>query len=408
MQRIAVRFLLISDDNCLPSIPAGYFRTEIRENMNRKILILGAGNAQIDAIEYCQSQGYEVIGCSYTTVDNGIPYLDHFEHMDIKNVEGIIEVAKKYDVGAIYSVGSDVAMPTVMRASEALGLPHFISPEAAETCHSKSRMREALGKDFRGNVDYIECACMEEAVRFTGFPGMMKPTDSQGQRGCFRVDCEEDIRKEFHTSLDFSHEGKVIIESFLEGPEVSLNGYMKDGEMIFGLVSDRVSFDEYPGGIIKEHVLPSKLSEDTRKATAEMAAEAARRIGILDGPCYFQIKLDLKGNPRILEVTPRLDGCHMWNLIKHYCGADLLAASFSHLLTGDPGLAEEYEMPEEEYRLIFYSQIPWSKFDSSLHDMSDALYSFCYYKDGDKVLRLNGYIEKCGYKIVKTDNSVSK
>ena len=40
--------------------------------------------------------------------------------------------------------------------------------------------------------------------------------------------------------------------------------------------------------------------------------------------------------------------------------------------------------------------------------MSDALYSFCYYKDGDKVRRLNGYIEKCGYKIVKTDNSVSK
>ena len=74
MQRIAVRFLLIPDDNCLPSIPAGYFRTEIRENMNRKILILGAGNAQIDAIEYCKDRGFKVCGCSYTTVDNGIPY----------------------------------------------------------------------------------------------------------------------------------------------------------------------------------------------------------------------------------------------------------------------------------------------------------------------------------------------
>ena len=32
----------------------------------KRILILGAGNAQIDAIEYCKSAGYEVVGCSYT------------------------------------------------------------------------------------------------------------------------------------------------------------------------------------------------------------------------------------------------------------------------------------------------------------------------------------------------------
>ena len=151
--------------------------------MKEVILILGAGNAQIDAIEYCRSKGYEVCGCSYTTVDNGIPYLDYFEHTDIKSVEGVIEVARKYNVKAIYSVGSDVAMPTVMRASEALGLPHFIRPETAETCHSKSRMRAMLGDGFCGNVRYIECTSMDEALRFNSFPGMMKPTDSQGQRG---------------------------------------------------------------------------------------------------------------------------------------------------------------------------------------------------------------------------------
>ena len=369
--------------------------------MKDVILILGAGNAQIDAIEYCKSKGYAVCGCSYTTVDNGIPYLDYFEHMDIKNVEGIIEVAREYDAKIVYSVGSDVAMPTVMRASEALDLPYFIKPDVAEACHSKSLMRRLLGRDFIGNVDYIECTSLEEAVKFKSFPGMMKPTDSQGQRGCFRVDCEDDIRKEFQTSKDFSHEGKVIIESYLEGPEVSLNGYMKDGEMIFALVSDRISFDEYPGGIIKEHVLPSKLGADIERAVEEMAAESAKILGINDGPCYFQIKHDGNNIPKILEVTPRLDGCHMWNLIKRYCGVDLLDACFSHLLTGDPGIKGKGEIPEEEYRLKFFCQPPWTKFDSSKHDSSGAEYSFYYYKDGDKVRRLNGYIEKCGYEIVK-------
>ena len=371
--------------------------------MSDRILILGAGNAQIDAIEYCKGKGFEVIGCSYTTVDNGIPYLDYFEHTDIKSVEGVIEVARKYNVKAIYSVGSDVAMPTVMRASEALGLPHFIRPETAETCHSKSRMRAMLGDGFCGNVRYIECTSMDEALRFNSFPGMMKPTDSQGQRGCFRVDCQDDIRKEFQTSMDFSSEGKVIIEEFLEGPEVSLNGYMEDGRMIFSLVSDRISFDEYPGGIIKEHVVPSTLSSDIVRATEKMAAEAAVKLGIMDGPCYFQIKLNSKNEPKILEVTPRLDGCHMWNLIKRYCGVDLLDASFSHLLTGDPGIAPDHRFPAEEYRLKFFCQPPWTKFDSKLHSTDGSEYSFYYYKDGDKVRRLNGYIEKCGYEIIKTE-----
>ena len=368
-----------------------------------KILILGAGNAQIDAIQYCKSKGFEVVGCSYTTVDNGIPFLDFFEHMDIKDVDGVVSIAKKHDVKALYSVGSDVAMPTVMKACEILGLPHFISSETAETCHSKSRMRNQLGKDFSGNVAYVECSSMEEALEFRDFPAMMKPTDSQGQRGCFRVDSEDGIRREFETSMSFSNEGRVILETFLEGKEVSLNGYMKDGRMIFSLLSDRVSFDEYPGGIIKEHVLPSSVSPELQKKTSQMAEEAAVRLGINNGPCYFQIKFNLKDEPKILEVTPRLDGCHMWNLIKHYCGVDLLDACFSHLLEGDPHIDPDWSAAEGTYKLIFYSQQPWTIFDSALHDPGDAEYSFYYYKDGDKVRRLNGYIEKCGYKIVREE-----
>ena len=133
--------------------------------MKKRILILGAGNAQIDAIEYCKNIGDEVVGCSYTTVDRGITHLDFFEQVDIKNIDGIVSLAEKYNVAAIYSVGSDLAMPTAMKASERLGLPHFISTETAEICHSKNRMRETLGSDFEGNAKYIVCENLQEALK---------------------------------------------------------------------------------------------------------------------------------------------------------------------------------------------------------------------------------------------------
>ena len=368
---------------------------------SKKILILGAGNAQIDAIEYCKERGYEVIGCSYTNTDHGIPLLDHFRQIDIRDVDGVVGLAKEFQADAIYSVGSDLAVPTVMRASEMLGLPHFISPETADICHSKHLLREALGKDFDGNTDFITCSNLEEALGFEAFPGMMKPVDSQGQRGCFCVDSKEDIRKYFETSLSYSICGKVIIESFIDGPEISVNAYLQDGKLKFALVSDRITFDEYPGGIIKKHILPSKFTDkETADAAIDLTLRVAKKVGIENGPSYCQIKLDGK-HPVVLEITPRLDGCHMWRLIRYYCGADLLDACFRHLLDGESVLDEEVTFPEQEASLEFISEKTGSIVDRSKYDFSGADYVRWYYEDGETVCKLTGYVEKCGYVIRK-------
>lgn len=381
-----------------------------------RILILGAGNAQIDAIEYCKAHGYEVVGCSYTTVDCGIPHLDYFEQVDIKSIDGVAELAKKYGVAAVYSVGSDIAMPTVMKAGELLGLPHFISYETAELCHYKDRMRQALGSDFPGNAHYVVCSTLEEALAATGdinedgglqcgsawFPAMMKPVDSQGQRGCYRVESQDDIREHWEASVSYSHSGKVIIEEFIDGPEISVNAYFQGGRMKFAIVSDRYVFEEYPGGIIKEHRIPSSFADaEAQERAKDLAARVAERLGITDGPAYYQIKLKDGKEPVILEVTPRLDGCHMWNLIRYYCGADLLDACFRHLLEGADVLAEPYAFPDTEYGLIFMSQAPNTRFRRDAFDTVGAEHVCYYYEDGDRVLKINGYIEKCGYIIRK-------
>ena len=370
--------------------------------MKKRVLILGAGNAQIDAIEYCKEHGYEVVGCSYTTVDAGIPHLDHFEQTDIKDVDGVADLARRYGVCAVYSVGSDLAIPTAMRVSEILGLPHFITHEAAEKCHSKHLMRETLGKGFRGNASFIVCGSLDEALTYDSFPGMMKPVDSQGQRGCFRVDSAEDIKAHFEDSLGYSVEGKVIIEDYIEGPEISVNAYFQDGDMRIAVISDRYSFEEYPGGIIKKHIVPSSFADAAAKEkTLDLCRRAAEKLEVTDGPCYFQIKLRDGKEPVIIEVAPRLDGCHMWNLIKHWCGADLLDACFRQLLGGEQVLTEKHDMPDEEYCLEFISEPSNSHFARGDHDVSDAEFVCWYYNDGDRVLRVNGIIEKCGYTITK-------
>lgn len=371
--------------------------------MKRKVLILGAGNAQIDAIEYCKNKGYEVYGCSYTSEDKGIPLLDGFQQIDIKDVNGVAAYAREIGADAVYSVGSDLAVPTVMKVCEMLGLPHFISSDTAAVCHAKHLMRGMLGNDFVGNAAFIVCETLDEALAFSDFPGMMKPVDSQGQRGCFKVESAEDIKKYFGASLGYSKEGKVIIEAFIDGPEVSVNGYMQNGKLKFALVSDRIVFDEFPGGIIKEHRVPSRFADtQAKEEIVDLVLRVNKTLGIENGPCYFQIKLNRENHPILLEVTPRLDGCHMWNLIKHYCGADLMDASFSHLLEEKAVFEEKVPFPEKEYMLTFQCKETDAAFDRSEYDCSKAEYVFWYYETGERVRRLNGYMEKGGYRIYPT------
>lgn len=96
----------------------------------------------------------------------------------------------------------------------------------------------------------------------------------------------------------------------------------------------------------------------------------------------------------------------MWNLIKHYCGADLLDACFRHLLEGESVLDEEYEMPDEEFSLEFMSREPNTSFAGADFDTEGAEYVCYYYKDGDRVLKINGFMEKCGYIIRRTGRTI--
>lgn len=361
-----------------------------------KVLILGAGNAQIDAIEYCKKNGHEVYGCSYTNTDKGIPLLDHFRQLDIKDVQGIEAYIKEEKIDIVYSVGSDLAMPTIMKVSEDLGLKHFISSETAELCQNKHLMRATLGINFKGNIPFAVCRNKEDALKYNEFPGMMKPVDSQGQRGCYRVNSAEDIEQFFEDSLGYSKSGNVIIEKFIDGPEVSVNGYLQNGVLKFALVSDRIVFDEYPGGIIKEHLLPTKY-QDSKEKIVDLVRRACEKLEIKDGPVYVQLKLD-QGEPVILEITPRLDGCHMWNLIKHYSGNDLLDAAFRHLFYND-NVQFETVNETKRMKLAFMCAETGSKFNRENYDVSNAEYHTWYYETGDTVKKLNGFMEKGGYQI---------
>lgn len=365
----------------------------------KKILVLGTGSAQKDIIDYCKQRDFFVIATSNAAGYCAQKAADAFYQVDITDVDATEKIARDTGVDFVYSIGSDVAMPTIARVSGNLGLTCFVPYDTAVICNHKNTLRKTLAeKNMDGNIPLQVLESPKEEIRIP-FPAIMKPSDSQGQRGVRKVYTADEVKGHFAETVGFSRDKKVVIEPFIDGDEISVNVFLQNGELKFYLISDRKVWDEYPGGIIREHIIPSKYEGDVRTAERikKLVAATLDAIGLKDGPAYFQIMIDACGKPYLIEVTPRLDGCHMWRAIRFATGVDLLAATVD-MLEGKPyAQAEAYS--RTPYSLEFLCGRPGTVFSAGNYDVPEHEYLCWYYQEGQKINRMNGYFEKCGYVI---------
>ena len=131
----------------------------------------------------------------------------------------------------------------------------------------------------------------------------------------------------------------------------------------------------------------------------KLVIEVLEAIGLKNGPAYFQIKVSKEGTPYLIEVTPRLDGCHMWRTIKYATGVDLLQASMDMLEGKKYSQTEKFVV--EPYSLEFMCGKPGTVFNKNNYNVPEHVYLQWYYEEGRKVNHMNGYFEKCGYVIKK-------
>ena len=224
--------------------------------IKRNVLILGVSAVQMDAVIQLKSMGCETFTCAMAKDGPAADIADHFYPINILDENQLISFIKKNKIDVVYSTGSDLAMPVACHLSEILGLPHFVSSNAAYICNHKNLMREYLTSECKGNIPFQVFSNMSEIQ--IEYPVILKPSDSQGQRGIHLVHSQMDFEKYFDETIKYSRDKKVIVEKFVEGSEISVNAYLVNGVVRFIVASDRVTWPEYTG-LIHKHLVPSKI-----------------------------------------------------------------------------------------------------------------------------------------------------
>lgn len=371
--------------------------------MNKRILILGIGPSQVDLIKIAKEMNMKVYACARDNKGPGFKLVDDFRMIDIQDVDAIKNYAIEKDVDFIYSMALESAIPAITKVSESLNLPNFCSLNSLVKLENKGRWRQTLG-EMAGNVKFAIGRSVEDFKDWEGYPSALKPVDGSGQRGVYKVNNYQDVIKVFNESIKHSKVKELIIEEYISGPEISVNSFMYNGELKFSIVSDRISYSQYPGGIIKEHCIPSRImGKKIENKINSLVKNVNEKMEFINGHVYFQMKLE-GDEPKLIEFTPRFDGCHMWRLIFSSTGLDLRKVSLEILAYGKSETLEGYDINQDiiNVKTKFISDKPGVYVEKDKYDIpKNKLYLEWYYNEGEIVRTITGHLEKVGYFIVE-------
>ena len=312
--------------------------------MKRKILILGGGQSQVDLAIEAKKKDLEVYVIGGNLVDDIKQHTDHFEKIDIRDKDKVKSYVINNNIDFIFTMGLETALPIITEISEELNLPNFFSSQSLEKFNDKYKWRRELG-DIEGNLKSQSAKKLEDLETWDIYPAFLKPVDG----------------------------------------------------------SDRITYKEYPGGIIKEHIIkPHIVSDELDEKIRKLVLAVNQKMGFENGHIYFQMKID-GDKVNLIEFTPRYDGCHMWKLINYATDINFVQMSLDFLLGNKPEIKENI-IKDGVFITKFISDKPHIIVDRSKYELpSDYLALHWYYKDGDKVKSVTGYMEKIGYYMIRED-----
>lgn len=352
--------------------------------MQKKMMILGASALQVPAIKKAKELGYQIILVDYDENAVGFALADVKLVVSTLDQEEVYRQALIYEPDVVITSTSDGPVRTAAYVNEKLGKRPDLSYENSLCATIKSNMRERLQKCDVPIPKFYAAADFEDfsrAVDRLGGRCIVKPADNAGSRGVVLLDAEktETESEDFHAvkervyrySRENSRGGTVMVEEYMEGPEVSVEIMVVEGEPCMLAITDKY-ITPPPYFVELAHCEPSRLDAKTLDQIRNVAAQAVRAVGIENAPAHVEIKVTKEG-PKIVELAARLGGDFITSkLVPLSTGIDMVGASvllatgekpeltpkrktgaaihFIHTKEGQQGVIESITVPEELYQ----------------------------------------------------------
>lgn len=251
-----------------------------------------------------------------------------------RGVRAIEEYAREHTLAAVVGVDEGSTL-VAAAASERLGLCHNPTAAVARSL-DKAAAREAFAAAdlrtpaFATHPAHLDGPSLLALAKDVRYPSVLKPLDRSASQGVIRaddpssfvaafrrlaaiVDCvPRDAAPPAEPAEDSpippgGAEPRILVEDFIPGVEVALEGLLRSGELETLAIFDKP--DPLDGPFFEEtlYVTPSRKDTGQLRSIEAVVAEASRALGLREGPIHAEVRLNESG-PWILEVAARSIG----------------------------------------------------------------------------------------------------
>ena len=223
-------------------------------------------------------------------------------------------------------------VPTCALIAARLGL-RGNSPKAALRARSKFEMRQAF---LEAGVPVPPFALVDRpesllrACARVGMPAVLKPEWGADSEWVCRV---ESPRQALEVFADIRHRvrvqdciypypaGRFVLEGYLAGPEVSVEGVVQNGRTTLYAIIDKAEMAE-SSFIERGECTPSQFSAAVQEDIRDMVLRGVNALGLENSGIHAEVKITPEG-PRIVEIGARMGGDCIHALVKRVYGIDL-------------------------------------------------------------------------------------
>jgi biotin carboxylase len=257
-------------------------------------------------------------------------------HIDLSNQAAALELilqqaAKEHIAGIIATDDSTTELAAL--AAKQLGLPHN-PPAAVHMARRKDQARACLAV---ANVRVPKYRCLNLAQPLARqlddieFPSVIKPVGLSGSRGVIRVNNSTELNQgilrihamlQQETQLDADVARLLLVEAFIPGAEVAVEGMLTAGKLRILTVFDKP--DPLDGPYFEEtyYTTPSRHAPNVLANLEHTVQAACSAYGLREGPVHAECRLNAEG-VWLLEVAARTIGGLCGRLLQFGTGYSL-------------------------------------------------------------------------------------
>ncbi|WDE11836.1 ATP-grasp domain-containing protein [Thalassomonas haliotis] len=374
-----------------------------------KIAIVEPISSGAALVKAAHRLGHEVFIISYNKEDRKLPAFvqelaSGIIEFDTNNeqlfIEQVVKLHREQALSAIIS-GNEYYVPVTAKAAAKVNLKG-INPDKVDNLRFKDQMRVNMQAAGLNNPDFRLIHGAEDIENLSEempFPCVLKPVGGAGSVHVCRVNdigqlteaysqAQKDERRELGNDIGT----KMLLESYIQGPEYSVDGYVNNTGTHILAVTEKLLARE-PYFVEMGHLVPANIPTSVQADIEHYIKQTVACLGLDLGAFHAEIRLADKG-PVLIEIGARLPGDKIVDLIQLARGIDLAEITVQLYLGQDdvqfPAQAQGYS------GITFFSaehlqQLSGVNGEDELHQIPGYVEHQLLKRPGENVPRLTDY-----------------